>query len=216
MPEFNLSLYVLQLRRPRKIPDIRLDIHNFRKTLNSRHAPLKLLGKFYDPAYRGEQRRNIQQIGYIISRRNLAINHKNGTRNNDDDIHHAVKYARGGLKGRHIFVRFCFNTEKVSVSPFKFFVFKRFVRKGFHDADSEQAVFHAGIQFSAALTLLFEGSPHLFAHRRRNQQHQRNHGEHNQRQPDIYVQKNDKGRRNFDSRNEKLLRTVMRELCDVK
>ena len=76
MVKSDIAFNIFQLFGARRVHNFQRLVHNFDKTLDTCHAPLKLLGKLNDPADRGEQCRDVEQVSHQVTRRDLSVNHK--------------------------------------------------------------------------------------------------------------------------------------------
>ncbi len=122
------------------VKNINIRIHNLQKPLNSGHAALELLGKFYNPADCGNQRGNIQHICDQVSRLYQPLYHKYTAADDNGKVHDTVKQPGGRLERRHIFVAFFLNVIKLPVVGGKFPVFHFLVCKRLNHLLPQQAV----------------------------------------------------------------------------
>ena len=77
-------------------------------------------------------------------------------RNDDHQIHQAVKQARGGVEGGHRMIGLFLDGLEGLVAFFKLFVFLRFSGKRFDNALAQQAVLDRGVQLADLEALLAE------------------------------------------------------------
>ena len=105
---------------------------------------------------------------------------------------------------------------KSLVAFFKLLLFQGFIGKGFHHPDTQEAVFHLGIDLTQLDTLQAELFLHPVVEVHRRNDDKGHNGEHDQRQPHVDAAKDDKRTHDLDAGNEELLRAMVGELRHIK
>ena len=200
----------------RRVADLDGRVHDLKEALHAAHAALELLRKLHDAVNGIDERCDIQKVRHKLRGVDGAVHHEDGARNDDHDIHEAVKEFIGGFKAAHIHVAQALNIVKALVALFKFLFFKRLVREGFHHAHAKQAVFPLRVDLAELLALAAELCLHSLIEEHGGRQHKRQHRKDNQRQRHTHRAQNHECADDLNARNEKFLRTVMRKLRDVK
>ena len=200
----------------RRIADLDGRVHDLKEAFHAAHAALKLLRKLHDAVNGIDERCDIQKVRHKLRGVDSAVHHEDGARNDDHDIHEAVKKFIGGFKAAHVHVAQTLDVVKALIALFKLLFFKRLVREGFHHAHAKQAVFHLRVDLAELLALAAELRLHSLIEEHGGRQHKRQHRKDNQRQRHTHRAQNHKCADDLDARNEKFLRTVMRKLRDVE
>ena len=206
----------LQGHGVRGILDGHRGVHDLGKALDAGHAALELLGELDDAADGGDEGGDVEHIGHKVTGGDLTVHQRQTARQNDHQIHQAVKQAGGGVEGTHGVVAKGLDLLKGAVAPGKLFPLLVLGGKGLDHALSQQAVLDGGVQLADLDALLAKPRPQTSVQVHRHHAHQRHTGKHCQGQRDAGAAQNDKGRHDFDARNEKFLRAVVGELSHVK
>ena len=212
----NVALGGLQVHGSRLIEDINIRVHDLQKALNPRHAPLELLGKFNNPAHRGNKGGHIHHIGHQIAGPDGSPNHEKPACHDGHQIHQTVKKPGGTLKKSHVTVTALFDLIKFSIVLLKLFVLHIFVGKGLHHLLPQQTVLDPSVQFSHLLPLLAEQRPQPEVDPAAHHHHHRNDAKDKQRQRYIDGTQNDKGGCPLDPGDKEFLRAVMGKLRHIK
>ena len=200
----------------RLIKNLDITVHDLHKPLNSRHTALKLLRKLDDPADRSDQRAHIHHICHQIPRHDLAPDHEKTTGHQQHQIHYPVKCPCRRMESRHKLVSFLLDTEKINIVLLEFRFFLLFVGKSFHHLLPQQTVLNAGIELTNLYTLFAERFPHTQIDHRACHHHHRYHRKKDQCQSKADPRQDHERNDRLDTRDKKLLRAVMGELCHIK
>ena len=216
MIEPDSSLDLLHRLCSRFIQDLHRRIHNFHKTLNSRHTPLELLCKLNDSADSGKQSCHIHGVGYQITGADQALYHKNTSGKDHHRVHQSVKHTDSILERSHIFVGFSLNIQEGLVVLPEFFNFDILVCKSTDNSVSQKIILNFCIQLTNLISLALKSSPHLQIKIGAGYCHNRNKCKNNHGQRQIDPCQHSKGHNRLDSCDKKFLRTMMGKFRDIK
>ena len=147
---------------------------------------------------------------------NRAVQQKDAAEHENDKVHQAVKRARGCLKAAHPEVIALFDGEPALIAFGKFLFFRFFAGKGLDHADAEQRIFDLCIDFTDLPARFFECFAHAAVKLIAADKHNRQNGKGEQRQRHVDRQQNGERYNDFDTGDEKFLRTMMGKFRDVK
>ena len=200
----------------RAVKDFNVSIHDLQETFNPCHAPLELLGKFNNPAYRGDQRCHIEDIRDQIPWLDLAVYQENASGCEHDQEHEALKQPDRNLKRGHVAVGVPLHGEESPVLPVELVLFELFVCECFDDFLAKEAVLYPGVEFTRLMPLVRKGPPHFKILADAYEGHNRDDGKYAERERNMDADEDYKGDQRFEPRYEELFRTVVGKFRHVK
>ena len=214
--EPDVPLDLPQLGRVWCILNVDRRINHFNEPFDPSHAALELLGKLDNAPHRGQQRRDIKQVGDEISGGDLSIGHEQPADHHDRQIHHPVIDAGGAVEPRHIAVLLFFDLEKRLISFVKLFLLQLLIGKGFDHAHAKEAVLDLCVDLACLVAGLFKRPAHPAVEIDGRKQHERDDREDNQGQREAVVREDRKRYHDFQPGDEKFFGAVVGKLGHIE
>ena len=212
----DLALYVAEVGEGPVIARLRLDRHHLGEALDAGHALFKLLGELHDALDRGDQHRDIEEVRRVIGGRDLLFHHEHTAEEEHHHIHQPVEKAHHRVEPRHIAVGVPLDAGEPCALGVELGALLCFAGKRFDHADAQKGVFGLRVNVARDLAPRFEHRPHLAAEIHRAEEHERQQHERRRGQRQVDRAKEAEADADLDPEDEELLRTVVRELRDIK
>ena len=200
----------------RRVHDLRFRLHHIQETAESGKAFLHHLDQFYKDLDGTDKNADVKRVHGKISHFHLTFRDQIPSEDKGDQVHHALKEQIPSHKTAHTVVVIPFRQQERMVAFAEFFPLNLLIGKGLYDADTGQSVLQTGVYISDLPAVLHECFLHPLVLPEREEEHAKYQDDQRKRQHPVDNEQKEKRADDFHQGDEKIFRTVVRELRDVE
>ena len=210
------ALDVVQLQRVRLVLQHRLRAHDLQKAGEARRAVCKQLGEVGQPPDGVDERGDVKAEGDQVDVIHIVLHDEHAAHRDDRHGKHGDEQLHHGVEQTHLLVEHALGGLIHIVRAAEFFLLQILAGKRLGCAHTGEAGLDVGVDRAGFLLDEAGGLAHGAAAAHDDDEKDRDHDAHDQRQPPFDREHDGQRARDGDHRDEDILRAVVRQLCDLK